>query len=619
MPSAIGGAAATAPFAFQETERSPLLPTDGLASALDGAANAPRPSVMRGLAQYLAPLGRRIAATFASIGNGGARPAERPAPYDAAALDAWVRDAAPGENRAQAAARVARYQSYALDLCGLNLHSLPPLPSHVESLLCMENRLLELPALPSSLKILVCWDNPQLSSLPALPAALQRLDISRCPFTELPPLPPALRWLTANGCGLESVPQQWPESLRGLELSSNQIREIGELPTQLVGTVNLRENQLTELPRNWLQLESCSDLWLEGNPLSERTLELLLHLGPLINNPAYRGPAIGFSLEGPNWVDPRARPLRDAAAAWYGQGHSSDVAQRWATFEGEVGAKDFVRFLDRLAQSINATKGALAKPFRAHIVQWLTHLAEHPTLRQDTLAIAAAGNERCEDRTSTVLLEMTRLRVNYDVASKLYDAEPTALLAALQGTRRLEALETIALEKIRGMELVDDVEVILAYPVALRERLGLPIGVQAMRFPQFSFVGKRDLDQAEARVRALDATFPEYLAGHAPFHAVLERWAPERFAQARDWRDECMEDGTYEARVQQLISTMSSELGQDAVARSQAGKVALEELQVQAFGALVRAYLDRAQFAGAQSQSATSGEGTSSLESPTAP
>ncbi|WP_368566297.1 NEL-type E3 ubiquitin ligase domain-containing protein, partial [Pseudoxanthomonas sp. UTMC 1351] len=500
--------------------------------------------------------------------------------------------AEPGERRVEAAERMRNIglPGY-LDLSRLQLRDLPPLPADLAWLDCRDNALTQLPVLPARLEMLQCQNNP-LGRLPALPSSLQDLDVSGCPVTALPALPAKLQQLGAAHCQLTSVPPRWPANLGVLDFEGNQIARMDQIPARRPGLFwecNLRHNLLTALPSNVQHRNPGGTLHLEGNPLSAHALE---QLSQLRNDPRYVGPDITFSMDAsdPSMSRP-VRPLHDAAAAWYPSEAAHAAVARWTAFEGEVAASQFAQYLDKLAQSINATQAAVAAPFRAHVGEWLEHLATHPVLRQDTFAIVAPGNEACEDRAAVVLLQMTRLRVNHDVETGHHDAHPATLLELVQGNRRLEALETIALDKMRTMRAVDDVEVVLAYPVGLRERLRLPIGVEAMRFGAVSGVTEDDLGRAEAQVKALDATFPEYLANHVPFHHVLERWDRAAFERAQEARDDFIATG-YAAAVQARIAATAQDLREDAGAMSQAGQAALNELHNRVFGPLVQRYLE---------------------------
>jgi hypothetical protein len=569
------------------TER-PAAPS-GLAATLAGAANVPRSSLPQRIGQSLIAFGQRIAATLTGIGNLVTCCVRAQAPNDGLTLDAWVNAAAEGENRLEAAARI-RASAGDLDLSRLGLRQLPPLPADLCKLDCSANNLVEVQALPAGLKYFIGKHNP-LSHLSGLPSSLEYLEVSDCPLTALPPLPSNLRILDANWCALTSVPSAWPEGLLILSLDGNQIAAVPSLPTT-PGLIRCRlnDNALTALPGNLNELPSSCELELRGNRFAGEALEWLSQL----NSADYNGPQISFSIEDSHET-PGARPLPEAVGAWYAWNPleaGAEASQHWGSFADQPGAIEFSAFLDKLDTSINATDPALAGPFRVHIGQWLQHLAAEPALRADTFAIVAPGNETCEDRAALVLLQMTRLRINHDVAAGHYDAQPAALLAALRGNFRLEALEAIAVEKLPSIRVRDDVETILAYPVGLRDRLQLPIGVGGMRYARFSEVSEADLDRAQAQVLARDAALPTYLANHAPFHNVLQRWQPERFAQAQAQRDAFLDDGSYEARVQARIAATGAGLHDDPAARSQAGRAVLEELHQELFGPLVKDYTD---------------------------
>jgi hypothetical protein len=513
---------------------------------------------MQRLSLSLAPGGQRLASAFSGIGNRLSHWV-RPAHYDLNALQAWTH-AAGTERRLEAAARIrTSLDTGLLDVTNLHLSELPPLPADLIGLCCSGNPLQRLPVLPSSLR---------------------ELRISDCPIGALPTLPRELRLLQAARCGLTSLPTRWPDALATLDLRQNQITLAEVLPTAPNLDCDLSDNWLHALPGNLHALHGGGRLCLQGNALGVQAIAQLLQIG---SSSSYRGPLVHIAAA-------TYRPLSAAAAAWYANDHAA-AAQRWDTFVNEPGAAEFATYLVRLAGSLQATDPTLAAPFRAHVHDWLVHLAAEPALRADTFAIVAPGNETCEDRAALVLLHMTRLRVNHDVAAGYYDAQPAALLAAVQGNRRLEALEAIAQAQMRTRTDIDEVETILAYPVGLRERLGLPIAVGAMRYPHLAHVHADDLDRAKAQVRALDASFPAYLAGHEPFQAVLERWDPGAFAQAHAQRQAAFEDGTFEARVQARLAATGAALANDPAAHGQAGQAVWAEMQAALFGPLVSAYL----------------------------
>lgn len=88
-----------------------------------------------------------------------------------------------------------------LDIQGHEMTELPDaLPSRLERLECMNNRITSLPPLPSKLKYLDLSGNP-IDRLPRLPDSLEELHIGYTNISELPSrFPPRLKVLYCTGC-----------------------------------------------------------------------------------------------------------------------------------------------------------------------------------------------------------------------------------------------------------------------------------------------------------------------------------------------------------------------------------------------------------------------------------
>lgn len=155
-----------------------------------------------------------------------------------------------------------------LDLRGLGLTELPPLPEEVRVLDVAENKLTRLPALPATLEILYCEQN-LLEQLPPLPPGLQMLTCSRNRLRSLPPLPPALRRLDCAENRIERLPPLSP-TLAYLNCASNRVTELPEIPATL-DYLDAANNLLTEMP---FLPARMSELELGGNPLRSPYAEL---------------------------------------------------------------------------------------------------------------------------------------------------------------------------------------------------------------------------------------------------------------------------------------------------------------------------------------------------------
>ena len=73
----------------------------------------------------------------------------------------------------------------------------------------------------------------------------------------------------------------------------------------------------------------------------------------------------------------------------------------------------------------------------------------------------------------------------------------------IHGPWMLEHLERVAREKVKTLHFVDEIEVYLAYPVKLKERLGLQIDVGDMLYFGCSGVTQDDLENAARGIEGM--------------------------------------------------------------------------------------------------------------------
>ncbi|HFV5699676.1 TPA: hypothetical protein ACH9TP_000671 [Escherichia coli] len=167
---------------------------------------------------------------------------------------AWAKVNAPGENRAEALSRVKAYiynracnraSALELELANLMLTSLPELPAGLEKLDVSGNQLCSLPVLPTGLEELYVRRN-LLDSLPVLPDGLKKLDVSRNRLCSLPVLPAGLVMLDVSNNQLSGLPAL-PAGLVTLDVRFNLMSSLPELPGYM-RTLNVSNNQLIHLP-----------------------------------------------------------------------------------------------------------------------------------------------------------------------------------------------------------------------------------------------------------------------------------------------------------------------------------------------------------------------------------
>ncbi|ELB6161038.1 type III secretion system effector E3 ubiquitin transferase SspH2 [Salmonella enterica] len=413
-------------------------------------------------------------------------------------------------------------------VAGNQLTSLPPLPAGLQMLLVAGNQLTSLPPLPAGLQMLSVAGN-QLTSLPPLPAGLQMLSVAGNQLTSLPPLPAGLQVLLVARNQLTSLPPL-PEGLQTLSVDANpQLTRLPALPSGLQ-RLYARNNQLTRLPESITGLSSEATVNLEGNPLSERTLQALRDI---TSAPGYSGPRILFDMAGAS-APREARALHLAAADWLVPAREGEPApaDRWHMFGQEDNAAAFSLFLDRLSETENFIKDA---GFKAQITSWLAQLAEDEALRAKTFAMATEATASCQDRVTLALHQMKNVQLVHDAEKGQYDNNLVVLVATGREMFRLEKLEQIAREKAGTLALADDVEVYLAYQNKLKKALRLTSVTAEMRFFGVSGVTVSDLQAAELQVKAAEKSeFREWILQWGPLHGVLERKAPERVNALRE-------------------------------------------------------------------------------------
>ncbi|RFW54328.1 SPI-2 type III secretion system effector E3 ubiquitin transferase SspH2 [Salmonella enterica] len=407
------------------------------------------------------------------------------------------------------------------------LASLPALPSELCKLWAYNNRLTSLPALPSGRQELSVSDN-QLASLPTLPSELYKLWAYNNRLTSLPALPSGLKELIVSGNRLTSLPVL-PSELKELMVSGNRLTSLPMLPSGLL-SLSVYRNQLTRLPESLIHLSSETTVNLEGNPLSERTLQALREI---TSAPGYSGPIIRFDMAGAS-APRETRALHLAAADWLVPAREGEPApaDRWHMFGQEDNADAFSLFLDRLSETENFIKDA---GFKAQISSWLAQLAEDEALRANTFAMATEATSSCEDRVTFFLHQMKNVQLVHNAEKGQYDNDLAALVATGREMFRLGKLEQIAREKVRTLALVDEIEVWLAYQNKLKKSLGLTSVTSEMRFFDVSGVTVTDLQDAELQVKAAEKSeFREWILQWGPLHRVLERKAPERVNALRE-------------------------------------------------------------------------------------
>lgn len=494
---------------------------------------------------------------------------QKAAEYDAV-WSKWERDAPAGESPGRAAVvqemrDCLNNGNLVLNVGASGLTTLPDrLPPHITTLVIPDNNLTSLPELPEGLRELEVSGNLQLTSLPSLPQGLQKLWAYNNWLASLPTLPPGLGDLAVSNNQLTSLPEM-PPALRELRVSGNNLTSLPEMSPGLQ-ELDVSHNQLTRLPQSLTGLSSAARVYLDGNPLSVRTLQALRDII------GHSGIRIHFDMAGPS-VPREARALHLAVADWLTSAREGEAAQadRWQAFGLEDNAAAFSLVLDRLRETENFKKDA---GFKAQISSWLTQLAEDAALRAKTFAMATEATSTCEDRVTHALHQMNNVQLVHNAEKGEYDNNLQGLVSTGREMFRLATLEQIAREKAGTLALVDDVEVYLAFQNKLKESLELTSVTSEMRFFDVSGVTVSDLQAAELQVKtAENSGFSKWILQWGPLHSVLERKVPERFNALREKQISDYED-TYRKLYDEVLK--SSGLVDDTDAERTIGVSAMD-------------------------------------------
>ncbi|OHK08587.1 type III secretion system effector E3 ubiquitin transferase SspH1 [Salmonella enterica] len=514
---------------------------------------------------------------------------QKAAEYDAV-WSKWERDAPAGESPGRAAVvqemrDCLNNGNPVLNVGASGLTTLPDrLPPHITTLVIPDNNLTSLPELPEGLRELEVSGNLQLTSLPSLPQGLHKLWAYNNWLASLPTLPPGLGDLAVSNNQLTSLPEM-PPALRELRVSGNNLTSLPALPSGLqklwaynnrltslpemspgLQELDVSHNQLTRLPQSLTGLSSAARVYLDGNPLSVRTLQALRDII------GHSGIRIHFDMAGPS-VPREARALHLAVADWLTSAREGEAAQadRWQAFGLEDNAAAFSLVLDRLRETENFKKDA---GFKAQISSWLTQLAEDAALRAKTFAMATEATSTCEDRVTHALHQMNNVQLVHNAEKGEYDNNLQGLVSTGREMFRLATLEQIAREKAGTLALVDDVEVYLAFQNKLKESLELTSVTSEMRFFDVSGVTVSDLQAAELQVKtAENSGFSKWILQWGPLHSVLERKVPERFNALREKQISDYED-TYRKLYDEVLK--SSGLVDDTDAERTIGVSAMD-------------------------------------------
>ena len=250
---------------------------------------------------------------------------------------------------------------------------------------------------------------------------------------------------------------------------------------------------LSGLPTEILNLPSTCYIELTGCGLSPTVIE---RLRAAADAPGYQGPRISYSIREAS-RDNSNQSVEELLKGLYGD--AGQPYERLSNIPGEIVTdKTLQPWLSRLSYMKDYSNSPARKQWLVtNILKYLKLAAENLEFRRQFAAIINDASETCGDRMA---LSILHLGIAYKLATvDLRDMKALADFLG-RGVWAIEMLEVCARQKISTFLLFDEIEVYLAYPVMLKERLHLPIDVEEMLYFGFSALTAGDLNAAEGFV-----------------------------------------------------------------------------------------------------------------------
>ncbi|NIE73150.1 hypothetical protein F3J45_01550 [Pantoea sp. Ap-967] len=265
--------------------------------------------------------------------------------------------------------------------------------------------------------------------------------------------------------------------------------------------LDVRNNLITAVPADFY----ASRLWVEGhvqvrgNPLTPEEAQLL-RTALQVYHPEAGSSAAGVP-ERLRWMD------------MIGLHGRVELGAYWDELEGEPGSEAFFDLIGGLRNTAEFRQPRGAMALARRVFDMLQAMHEDTALRRSLFD--SAHQLTCQD---SVALRFGDLELQVRVWRAEQGATPgrreQALLRLGRQLWRLEEVDRIALQDIQRRTEAggdpDQVEVMLAYRVALRTDLDLPLHTQAMLYRGVS--GVTASRAAQARAQVLDAETDERLA-----------------------------------------------------------------------------------------------------------
>ncbi|MBM3207666.1 MAG: hypothetical protein FJZ57_03560 [Chlamydiae bacterium] len=313
-------------------------------------------------------------------------------------------------------------------------------------------------------------------------------------------------------------------NLQFLSFFANQIESISAEISNLssLRILNLTNNQLRDLPNSILDLSASCELNLENSGLSNTVLDRIRDASL---EEHYTGPRMMFSVHEENLeiiANPTINESLDilfskaGVSNFYGfENNFPKLHQYTLKKHTSQSLSSWLSRLSLMQQSARDGESGLAKK----IISYLELAQHNDDFRESFFNLIHGAASTCGDRMA---LSVLHLGLQYNLTSMDKSNLKKYADFLIHGPWMVDQLEQIAREKVQTLRFVDEIEVFLAYPVKLKNKLDIQIDVSEMLYFRCSGVTIEDLDAAESSIK-------EMISGNDSIPNIL--------VQRKDWMD----------------------------------------------------------------------------------
>ncbi|USE37115.1 NEL domain-containing protein [Endozoicomonas sp. SCSIO W0465] len=183
-------------------------------------------------------------------------------------------------------------------------------------------------------------------------------------------------------------------------------------------------------------------------------------------------------------------------------------------------ATELVHYLSRLTSTADYQNRVTRPVLAQRVMALMSLLTVNERVREDALRHINQALSSCDDRIILALDDLETLQLRHSAEKlALENRDPQELRALGLKMMHLDEVKRIARDHMKSLSWVDEVEVVLAFQIGVRQKkLDLPGSTQHMLFRGCAYVSDQDIANAVQQVNT-------HCSG-AKLEAYLLQWAP---------------------------------------------------------------------------------------------